>query len=188
MPPRRAKSFLALMVDLRVATVDWDNQNMNENQSTEQSYEQLRSSTSASRYALLLLILAIFLFAFWYASRPGSVKGAPVDVPAALAEAASQNKPVLLKFHAEWCSPCRWMAKEVFAKDSVRQALADWIVVEVDSDANRKLITEYGVLGVPAFVVLSPQGQEIGRWQGPLPAEQMLAFLRSVRAKMKSAS
>ncbi len=162
---------------------------MSDNPSTEQSVDPSRPSASRGGYRFLLVMLALFLFAFWYASRPGSPSGPVVDISSALTEATRQNKPVLLKFHADWCGPCRWMAKEVFAKDSVRQALADWVVVDVDCDTNKKLAEKYRVPSVPAFVILSPRGEEIGRWQnGAMSAEQLLDFLQAVRAKMKPAS
>lgn len=162
---------------------------MSENQSTEQLGDPSPPSASGGSYRFLLVMLAIFLIAFWYTSRPQSSAGPVVDVSSAITEATQQNKPVLLKFHADWCGPCRWMAKEVFAKDSVRQALADWVVVDVDYDTNRKLAEKYHIPSVPAFVILSPQGEEVGRWEkGAIPAEQLLDFLQAVRAKMKPAA
>ena len=36
-----------------------------------------------------------------------------------LAEAKKQNKYIFLDTYAEWCSPCKWMEKNIFTKDSV---------------------------------------------------------------------
>ncbi|NLX13169.1 MAG: thioredoxin fold domain-containing protein [Phycisphaerales bacterium] len=151
------------------------------------SSESSRSRPSGGGHRFVLLILAVFALIYWYSSRPSAPPGPAVELSTALAQAVEQNKPVLLKFQAVWCPPCHWMNKEVFAQTDVQQALADWVVLDVDVDTNRDLVAVYRVSGPPTYVILSPQGMESGRQEGALPATELLTFMQAVRAKIQPA-
>ena len=165
-----------------------ENTNRTETQAMDQPSEQPPSSSSGRNYWYFLLILAAFVLIYWYSSRSSSPPGPAVSLSTALVQAAEQNKPVFLKFEAGWCPPCQWMDQEVFTKEAVQRALADWVVLGVDVDTNHELATQYRVASVPTFVVLSPQGREIARHDGAMPVEQLLAFLQAVRVRINSAS
>jgi thioredoxin 1 len=61
-------------------------------------------------------------------------------------------RPVLVKFGAEWCPPCRMMEPflEVFARLWAGQA----DVVEVNTDHSKNLKATYGVQGIPHVIVI----------------------------------
>src|SRR5678815_3586514 len=60
--------------------------------------------------------------------------------------------PVLVDFWAEWCGPCHRAAPEVDATAAEMAGRA--IVLKVDTDAHPQLASEFGVQGIPNFVVL----------------------------------
>ena len=104
------------------------------------------------------------------------------DVPAALAEAAQAKRPVLLRFTAGWCPPCKEMERKVWPDATIQKALAPVIAIKVDADdpALSHLYQTHGVSGIPALVLLDASGKEIGRREGYQSPEQVTEFLASI--------
>lgn len=99
---------------------------------------------------------------------------------AALEEAAAVDRPVLLRFTAEWCLPCQVMDKNVFPDESVQSALLQRAIpvkIDIDQSANRELAARYGIRGIPTMVLVDAQGHELARG-GFMSAEALVEFLQ----------
>jgi thioredoxin-like negative regulator of GroEL len=139
----------------------------------------------------LLLLLAGLAVVYILANRPtGPAAPSAVDWitdhDQALALASEQNQPVLLAFKATWCGPCRTMDNEVFAKQAAADALSGWVPVSVDVDEQQRVAARYDVSGIPAFVALSPSGQEIGRAAGVMSLAEFAQFIASAEARTRA--
>lgn len=115
------------------------------------------------------------------AQAPGSAVGAPIydvqadakqDIAQALAAAKAQQKLVLIDFGADWCPDCVVLAR-IFESDQVKPYLdAHYVVVRVNVgewDANLDVSRRYGdpiKKGIPAVVVLSPDGRTVASTGG----------------------
>jgi len=83
----------------------------------------------------------------------------------ALSRAQSENKPIMIDFYADWCSPCRRLDKETYSDDALSAFLNEnFVCLKINVDKNRTLALNYKIESIPAIVFVSPDGTEIGRW------------------------
>ncbi|WP_201328893.1 thioredoxin family protein [Thermotomaculum hydrothermale] len=100
-----------------------------------------------------------------------------MDIQAAREYAKEHNLPIFLNFTgSDWCVWCQLMEKRVFSKDEFYKKTKDKIVlVWIDfprnrdlvpdeyRERNRKLADAFGIRGFPTYVILGPDGEELGR-------------------------
>jgi thiol:disulfide interchange protein len=100
------------------------------------------------------------------------------DLDAALAEARSANKRVIVDFSADWCPPCQTMKHDVWPHPQVTSAIsAGYIPVLVDADRDTLLADRYQVASIPTILLLDTDGRVVRRNNGFLPRSGMLRFL-----------
>ena len=66
-------------------------------------------------------------------------------------EVLGADGPVLVKFTAAWCPPCRMLAPVL--ADIAREEAGRLRVVQIDVDTNPETQARYGVLSMPTLVV-----------------------------------
>jgi putative thioredoxin len=90
---------------------------------------------------------------------------------------ASFQRPVLVDFWAEWCSPCLVIAPVLEQLYQDLQGAIGLAKLEVDAGDNMKLAGQYRVRGFPT-VMLVYRGQEVARFSGARSPQQVRAFLQ----------
>lgn len=89
---------------------------------------------------------------------------------------ASHQKPILVDFWADWCSPCIAIAPVL---TRVVKSFTGSILLaklEVDEGENMKLAGKYRVRGFPTIILFS-NGQEQGRFSSARPAHFIQEFI-----------
>jgi len=81
------------------------------------------------------------------------------------------KEKVLVDFYAEWCGPCKMMAKTLEKVESDLQA------VKVNVDTFEKLAREYGVMSIPTLILFE-NGEEVKRNVGFLDKDRLEEFLK----------
>ena len=77
----------------------------------------------------------------------------------------------LLKFSAEWCQPCKMLAKTLEGID------VPYPLIEIDIDEKPNLAQEYKVRGVPTMVLLDENDAEVGRLVGVKTKAEIEEFI-----------
>jgi len=106
---------------------------------------------------------------------------------AALAEAKTQQRPVLAYFTASWCGPCKMMARTTLTNEAVIQALNGFSHVAVDIDEQRELAEQHGIRAVPTFKILTAAGDQVSSTTGYQDAERFLLWLTNGVSDVKEA-
>ncbi len=92
--------------------------------------------------------------------------------------AADRDRPLILDFTATWCGPCQQMKPAV--EDLARKG---YPIKPVDIDRYPELAQRYNVTGVPTFIVVEPNGRELGRISGARPANDLASLYRKSLAR-----
>lgn len=102
--------------------------------------------------------------------------------PAALQKAKTESKLLLLDCVATWCHWCHVMDDTTYTDAALGDYLAQHAVaMRVDIDARPDIASRYEDWGWPATVILSPNGQELGKFRGYLTAPRLLEILQAAR-------
>lgn len=78
---------------------------------------------------------------------------------------------VLVKFGAPWCGPCRQMGPILDALSG-----EGYPIYEVNTDENPTLGAEYGIRGLPTFLVFQ-EGKEVARVSGAHTKKDLIDLL-----------
>lgn len=82
----------------------------------------------------------------------------------ALEKAASANKMVFIDFYAEWCGPCKSMAKDVFTDKNVGDYYnKKFVAIQLNAEdpANKSVVKQFNISAYPTLAYLRSDGKLI---------------------------
>lgn len=90
-------------------------------------------------------------------------------------ELITQDKPVLVDFHAEWCGPCKLM-KPIL--QTLKENVGDEIsILKIDVDKNPEVSAQYRIQGVPTLILFQ-DGQILWRQSGVVQATELERIIK----------
>lgn len=84
-----------------------------------------------------------------------------------LQEAINNNKEIVVKWGAEWCSPCKMLEKTLSEMNEIATA-----VIDVES-CDQSMVEEYSIQNVPVLDYFI-NGEKVNRTIGNIPAKRIL--------------
>jgi thiol:disulfide interchange protein len=119
-------------------------------------------------------------------SGPAAPRGFAV-LDQALDRATKERKPIVLVFSADWCVPCKKLAREMLTDERVAKLLDRCVFLKIDPDKEPGLAARFEVVGLPDIRFLRPDGTAVKRLEqrpdAELMATELEALLKEVQAK-----
>lgn len=138
----------------------------------------VNSKTSKNRegrflFGKIRFSIAFFVLLFSALSPLNASFAAEFGVPwetefkIAMQKAEKTNRMVLIHFYGDHCPPCRRMDREVFALQSVADALnPHFVPLKIDTSTNEKAVKNLNITSIPADLIVTPQREIIHRRDG----------------------
>lgn len=90
-----------------------------------------------------------------------------------LETALINRKPTLMEFYANWCTSCQAMAEDIGQLEGKYADQVNFVMLNVDNSKWLPEILHYRVDGIPHFVFLNSNGEEIASAIGQQPQTVM---------------
>ena len=99
------------------------------------------------------------------------------DLVKALNAAKADGRPVFIDFYASWCKNCSAMEHSTFASAKVKAELAGYHEVRLQAEhpnesPAKEVLDHFKVMGLPSFVVLTPEKVSAGAAKQVLSAQK----------------
>lgn len=101
--------------------------------------------------------------------------------------ALAENRPVLIKFTADWCLSCQVVEKTVYSKEDIAKLIQEKGVLAIKADTTVKdypatlaLKNKFKEPGVPVSMLFAPGGKEPVRWRGLNFADELKIQLENL--------
>lgn len=104
----------------------------------------------------------------------------------ALQEAKQKNQPIMIDFYADWCTACKVMDKEVYAKPDVIEKSLDFVNLRLDADQETDIVARYKVYALPTLIFLNGDGKVLWRVEGAPTAPYFMETMQKVQDKYTS--
>lgn len=160
-----------------------------------------------SRLQHIVMVIALLIFPLAAsAHQPNHAdlwNGAEInwrDIKGGIYEASQTGKPVVMVFHATWCSACK-KYRSVFQDKAIIEVAKDFVMILIDGDAEKEINSAFSPDGtyVPRTIFLDAVGNIRSEFKGEGdpkyphsidvngPAE-LLALMEKARTAMKPGS
>lgn len=99
-----------------------------------------------------------------------------IDMKSNFNDIISEDKYILVDFHATWCGPCKALAPILV---EVKAAMGESLkILKIDVDKNESLAAKYQVRGVPTLMLFK-SGKQLWRQSGVFQKNELINIITS---------
>ncbi len=136
------------------------------------------------QHLILIFVLAFSTIAHAAFGQSSSVSFfVNADIENALAMAQKQDKDIFVDTYAQWCGPCKKLAKSFLDDDVANYFNRKFINVKYDmeTDEGREIYRRYDVIFLPTILILDKYGNvKLKVDNRVIPPEELLSLARAV--------
>jgi thiol:disulfide interchange protein len=143
-------------------------------------------------YSTLVVALAIAALILASCGKEGEQKAAGdavewvVSMEEALDLAGKADRPIMIDVYADWCVWCKRLDSDTYSHEDVVAKAIDFVNLKLNADANRSVVKQYGVGGLPTILFLDSEGKEIHRVVGYKPPDQFVTEMETALTAFES--
>ncbi len=126
-------------------------------------------------------IIFIFLFSISFSNYAQGIEFVKVKWQEALEMAKEQDKLMFVDSYAEWCGPCKRMAKHEFVKSDVGEIYNENFInlkLDMESKNGRTFDSKYPVSAYPTMFFLDGEGNVVKKIKGGQKGDQLIAMAK----------
>ncbi len=149
-------------------------------------------STTFSRKLVIRIIAVVLAVAagLYFLAPPAELIDWQKYDAESIENALNHQRPVLIKFTADWCISCRIVEKTVYSRKDIAELIRLKSVLAVKADttvrdnpATRALRDIYNEPGVPVSMLFLPGQKEPVRWRGKAFANELKELLQKIPSR-----
>jgi thioredoxin-related protein/cell division protein FtsN len=128
-------------------------------------------------YFTLMAVGVCLMFAFQPVDKQAFIMN---DFISAKAQAAKEQKLLLVHFTARWCTPCQVMEQNTWTHPDLITYMNEHCVagkIDIENFDGMSYTQEYRVKNVPTILVFSADGRQLGRYENSISATHLITYL-----------
>lgn len=140
---------------------------------------------------VLITSLCIFRTHPLVAQEQGGIRFIDQSMNKAIERAGAENKLIFIDCYTSWCSPCKWMADNIFTMDSVAAFYNDHFVnlkMDMEKGDGPKYREKYGVQVFPTYLFLNAKGRLVHKSASRMEASEFMDEARRALSPDRSST
>jgi thioredoxin 1 len=137
------------------------------------------------RFKVYFSILMMMCFTVTLIANEVKINFTSININDARKIASQEGKLIFIDFHADWCTPCKWMEQTTFKDEKVVTTLnSNFVSVKanIDETDGFELKNAYDIKYLPTMLIFNSQGQLLDRVEETLSPRKLLTLLEKYNA------
>lgn len=149
----------------------------------------MNRALSKTKVKMKTILVIVLIFIGGIQSFGQGIEFFKGDYNAALEKAKQEGKMLFVDFYADWCGPCKRLAKDVFTLEAVGNYFNEkFVSIQIDAEnpANRQVVKQNKVRSYPTLAFFDADGKLRSRLEGALDGAALIKSAKVVTGEEMS--